>query len=124
MHKVSDKYRGSGEYFIVFNELVKAARHRGTATYQELADLIGLPIVGAYMGKEIGHLLGEISEDESDRGRPMLSAIAVGVDGSPGDGFFGLAKTLGKFSGSGDEEQRRFWEGELKQVHEFWKRKF
>jgi hypothetical protein len=40
MSVVTDKYRGIGEYFSVFNELVKAARHRGTATYQELADLV------------------------------------------------------------------------------------
>jgi hypothetical protein len=98
VNKVPDKYRGSGQYFIVFEELVNAARYRGTVTYQELADLVGLPILGAHMGREIARMLGEISEDESTRGRPMLSAVAVGVDGSPGDGFFELAKTLGKLS--------------------------
>ena len=49
---------------------------------------------------------------QADRGRPMLSAIAVGVSGSPGDGFFGLAKTLGKFVGSGDV--RSFGEGQVR----------
>jgi hypothetical protein len=124
MKKVNDKYRGSAQYFMVFNELASAARHRGTTTYQELADLIGLPIVGAYMGKEIGHLLGEISEDEVDRNRPMLSAIAVGVDGSPGDGFFNLAKSLGKLASDGREEKNGFWEEEKKKVYDMWKRKF
>lgn len=61
MSIVTDKYRGTGEYFLVFNELVKAAKYRGIVTYQELASLIGLPVVGAYMGSEIGHILGEIS---------------------------------------------------------------
>lgn len=122
MSKVPNKYRGSGQYFIVFNELVAAARHRGTATYQELADLIGLPIMGAYMGKEVGQLLGEISEDECDRDRPMLSALAVGVNGKPGDGFYDLAKTLGKL-GSGEAEDH-FWEAERRKLYEIWQRKF
>ena len=91
---VTDKYRGTGEYFLVFNELVAAAKYRGTVTYQELAGVVGLPIVGAYMGTEIGHILGEISEDEHELGRPMLSAVAVGVAGMPGDGFFCVCKEL------------------------------
>jgi hypothetical protein len=121
---VTDKYRGTGEYFLVFNELVFAAKHRGTATYQELADLVGLPIVGAHMGTEIGHVLGEISEDQHKLGRPMLSAVAVGVSGMPGPGFFACAKSLGKFNGELQDEQRRFWETELKAVYQLWQRKF
>jgi hypothetical protein len=125
MSVVTDKYRGTGEYFLVFNELVKAARNRGTATYQELADLIGLPITGDYMASELGHLLGAISEDQHQRKRPMLSAVAVKVDGLPGKGFFDLAKNLKKYSGSEDrEEQRLFWEAETKHVYDLWKRKF
>jgi len=29
---VTDKYRGTGEYFLVFDELFAAAKHRGTVT--------------------------------------------------------------------------------------------
>jgi hypothetical protein len=54
----------------------------------------------------------------------MLSSIAVGVDGSPGDGFFGLAKTLGKLTSDGQEDQHRFWEDEVKKVYSLWKQKF
>ena len=111
---VTDKYRGTGEYFLVFNELVAAAKYRGTVTYQELAGVVGLPIVGAYMGTEIGHILGEISEDEHELGRPMLSAVAVGVAGMPGDGFFVCAKSLGKFTSEKGDARRHFWEAELK----------
>jgi hypothetical protein len=124
MNNVTSKYRGTGEYFLVFNELVRAARYRGTVTYQEVAELIGLPIVGSYMGKEVGHVLGEISEDQHQCGRPMLSAIAVGVDGLPGEGFFKLAITLGKFTGHGDTEQRRFWDRERSAVYELWQKKY
>jgi len=110
---------------LVFNELVKAARSRGTITYQELADLIGFPIIGDYMGTELGHLLGEISEDQDQLKRPMLSTVAVKVDGLPGKGFFDLAKKLGKYSGDDDKHERhRFWEAETNRVYDLWKRKF
>jgi len=123
MAVVTDKYRGTGEYLIVFSALVRAARSRGTVTYQEVADLVGLPITGSYMGVETGHILGEISQDEHKLGRPMLSAVAVGVDGMPGGGFFECAKGLGKFSGQ-EGERRRFWEAEVRAVYQLWRRKF
>ena len=89
---VSDKYRGTAEYVLVLGELVRAAQYRGLTTYQDIAHLVGLPQHGNYMAKEIGLLLGAISEDEADAGRPMLSAVAVNVKGDPGAGFFVLAR--------------------------------
>jgi len=125
MNNVTNKYRGTGEYFLVFNELVNAARSRGTVTYQELADLIGLPITGDHMASELGHCLGAISEDQYARNRPMLSAVAVTVNGEPGKGFFKLATALKKYNGSeAPEDRRHFWETESKQVYDLWKRKF
>jgi len=82
-----------------------------------------LPTVGAYMGSEIGHIRGEISEDENSINRPMLSAVAAGVSGMPGDGFFECAKLLKKLD-SAKQERRHFWEAELKCVHQFWQKKF
>ena len=81
MSVVSDKYRGSKEYLLVYCELIRPARYRGTTTYQAIAEIMGLPLRGSYMGSEIGKVLGEISEDELNQERPMLSAIAVGVSG-------------------------------------------
>src|SRR5260370_32233316 len=125
MGLVPEKYRGTGEYFLVFNALVQAARSRGTVTYQELADLIGFPIIGDYMGTELGHLLGEISEDQDHLKRPMLSTVAVKVDGLPGTGFFDLAKKLGKYSGGDDKkEQHRFWEAETDRAYDLLQRRF
>src|SRR5215510_11953840 len=95
MAPVKDKYRGTTKYVHVLAELVRAAQYRGITTYQDIAVIMGLPIQGAYMGKETGHILGEISEDEFRSGRPMLSAVAVGVSGRPGPGFYSLAKSLG-----------------------------
>ncbi len=46
------------------------------------------------MGKEVGHLLGEITEDEVARQRPMLSAVVVDVKGKVGPGFFTWLRSL------------------------------
>ena len=118
------KYRGSTEYLLVYGELIKAARYRGLTTYQAVAEIMGLPLRGNYMGKEVGHMLGEISQDELDHGRPMLSALAVGVSGLPGSGFFSLARELGKLQERSKEAQRRFWEEEKAAVYKAWKREF
>jgi hypothetical protein len=115
---VNDKYRSTKEYALVYAELITAAKYHGTVTYQEIAKIIGLPMKGNQMGGAIGHVLGEISEDEGNHGRPMLSAIAVNVHRSPGPGFFTLAKLLGKL---GDEDEHAFWKKECNQVYETWK---
>ena len=108
MSVVTDKYRGTKEHCLVYRELITAARYRGTITYQEIAAIMDLPMVGSHMGREVGHLLGAISEDEHVQGRPMLSAVAVGVSGQPGDGFFALARELGKLQDDSTDGRRRF----------------
>jgi hypothetical protein len=122
---MSDKYRGSREYVLIYSELINAARYRGTVTFQELADLVGLPLIGNYMGTELGWYLGTISEDEvKEHGRPMLSALAITVEGKPGDGFFGLARDLGKLTSDHQSDQRAFWEAEKRAVYQTWQRSF
>jgi hypothetical protein len=122
--KYPTKYRGSKEYLLVYCELIRAARYKGTTTYQAVADIMGLPLQGNYMGAEVGHMLGEISQDELDHGRPMLGALAVGVRGSPGRGFFNLARECGKLQGDSKEEEQRFWEGEKAAVYAMWRKEF
>ncbi len=43
-------HRGTKAYLLIYAELITAARYRGTVTYQELAELVGLPLHGIYMG--------------------------------------------------------------------------
>ena len=119
MSNVESKYRGTKAYALVVSELITAAKYRGTFTYMEIANILGIHKPGSHMAKQVGKILGEISEDEASLGRPMLSAIAVGVEGKPGPGFFGLARDLGKLT-AGDDEQK-FWEKERKAVYEYWK---
>lgn len=76
------------------------------------------------MGREVGQVLGEISEDEVNEGRPMLSAIAVSKDGTSSEGFFGLAESLGRLTERDAVTDKRFWENERKAVYKIWQRRF
>jgi hypothetical protein len=118
---VPHKYRGTTEYARVREELVRAAECGELTTYGKLAEIMGLPARGNHMSRETGHLLGEISEDEVQAGRPMLSALVVTVAGKPGSGFINLAKDLGKFSG-GTVDEVRFWRQECQAVYQSWRR--
>jgi len=117
---VKEKYRGTTQYVRVLGELVHAAQYRGVTTYQDLAVIMGLPLQGSHLAHEVGQMLGEISEHEVGAGRPMLSAVVVGVSGKPGSGFAAVAKDLGRLSDGEDEHS--FWQRERDAVYEAWRR--
>ena len=121
MTTVSSKYRGTKEYHLAYMTLITAAQYRGLVTYARIAQILGITQPGHHMAREVGQLLGEISEDEHLNGRPMLSALAVGVTGRPGEGFFALARGLGKLSTEDPAESERFWQSERERVYETWK---
>lgn len=120
MSAVSDEYRGSKEYLLVYCKLIRAAQDDETMTYGDIAPILGLPPSGNYMGVEIGKLLDEINEDEHGQGRPMLSALVVGTRGMPGDGFFKLARALGRLQENAKEAERHFWRQEKAAVYAAW----
>jgi len=76
------------------------------------------------MGSEIGHLVGEISEDEHAHGRPMLSAIVVSVKGRPGPGFFALAIELGELNDDSEEGKEAFWLKTRDALYKTWGQKY
>jgi hypothetical protein len=119
---MSNKYEQTKEYFIAYSILIGAAQHHGLATYQEIVWATGLPKVGSQMAHEIGLLLACISENEKKQGRPMLSTLAVGVSGAPGEGFLPWARQLG-FLADGMDEQA-FWGEECQKVYAEWKIKY
>src|SRR3972149_8350236 len=104
MTTIGTKYRGTKEYHLVYCELVIAAQYRGVVGYHKIAKILGIDQPGHHMAREVGQVLGEISEDEHNAGRPMLSAVAVSVKGYPGEGFFALARRLGSLT-SGPETE-------------------
>jgi hypothetical protein len=114
------RYRGTTVYIHVLAELVRAAQYRGLTTYQDVAVIMGLPQRGSHMGREIGEILGEIVEDEVSAGRPMLSAVIVGVSGRPGPGFFVFAREIGRMDASLSEDE--FWRQEREAVYAAWRR--
>lgn len=114
--------RDTIEYYLVYSELIHAARHRGTVTYQELAHVVGLPLVGSYMGSRIGELIGAVAANEVRLGRPMLSAVAVKANGDIGSGFFPFAIELGLFEPGGDE--LAFLEDQRKKCYKTWAQQF
>jgi hypothetical protein len=120
MSIVSNKYRGTTKYIHVMAELVRAAQYRGVTTYQDIAVIMGLPLQGSHMGKEVGLVLGEVAEDEVLAGRPMLSAVVVSVDGSVGPGFFALAKALGLLTGA--QSETAFLETTRNAAYAAWRR--
>ena len=70
------------------------------------------------MAREVGQLLGEISEWEHNHGRPLLSAVVIRKDtGMPGEGFFSLAKQLKICQGQNKQSLRQ---KELKNVYSTW----
>ena len=113
-------YRGTTTYVHVLAELVRAAQYRGVTTYQDLAVIMGLPQSGSHMGRETGQVLGAIAEDEVAAGRPMLSAVAVGVSGRPGPGFYVLARELGRMVDGQSEDE--FWTAERESTYAAWRR--
>lgn len=112
------------EYHLLYSELIKAARHRGTVTYQELALVVGLPLTGNYMGKRLGEILGAIFQNEYLQNRPLLSAVAVTTNGRPGGGFFRLAYELGLIDSDDPERHHAFWEDQVMQCYETWQQRF
>ena len=74
------------------------------------------------MSAATGEMLGEISSEEHAQGRPMLSAVAVNVNGVATGGFYTLARKLGKLQDDSREGERQFWEAEKAAVHETWRR--
>lgn len=121
---MSKEIHGSKEYCLIYADLITAARYRGTVTYQEIAEMIGLRTFGANMGQQIGRYAGEISKEEVKYGRPMLSAILVTVGGKPSSGFYDLARELGKLQGDSNEAEEAFFHQERQAVYATWKRAF
>jgi hypothetical protein len=116
---MAKEWKNTKEYFITYGILINAAKHSGLATYQEIAQACGLPTTGNYMGSVVGGILGAISKNELEQGRPFLSALAVGISGKPGPGFLDWAKELNAASENQDEED--FFLQECKKIYEAWK---
>jgi len=118
MNEVKARYRGRPEYLLVYAALIEAAKERDFITYSWVAQTMGLPPRGNYMSREVGQLLGEITQEEHDKGRPMLSALARNATGGIGPGFFALARDLGRMQA--DDDKAAFLAAETEAVYSAW----
>lgn len=97
--------------------MIARAKFRGQITYSDLVTKVSAVRFDAH-DTRLFHMLGEISIEESDAGRGMLSAVVVHKHGDmePGAGFFVLANHLGHDA----KDHTRFWVDEAKNVYAFW----
>jgi hypothetical protein len=116
-HEVRDWKKAKAECIALLADVAKA---RGRIAYSDLAPQIKA-IEFEHDDPRFWHLLGEVSIDEMNDGRGMLSAIVVHKHGDmrPGPGFYELAKWAGKEVGEVD----RFWLAEFNRVHDVWANK-
>jgi hypothetical protein len=103
----------------VYRHLQRLAREGKTATYAVLAALTGLDVAKAEDRRRLADLLREVSVGEHRQRRPMLSVVVVlRRRGTPGRGFFDLARELGRYDGS---DPQAFWTAELNRVYDEWR---
>lgn len=97
--------------------LAERARMRGMIPYSDLVARIGAidfdPQEFAFF-----HFLGEISREEANAGRGMMTALVVHKAGDmqPGPGFYELAQELGRDV----KDITACWVQEFKIVHAAW----
>ncbi|WP_040496395.1 hypothetical protein [Fulvivirga imtechensis] len=104
--------------------LLKHARVNSTITYSDLNQKCELGL-NFELGQDrdyIGELLGEISEYEHSKGRPLLSAMVLhkSKDLDQGDGFYKLCERLGFGNAYELKADRRFEKLQRDKVYEFW----
>lgn len=100
--------------------LIEVATRKGRIAYSELVSQITALSLEPH-DPRLFHLLGEISAEENEAGRGMLTAIVVHKSGDmqPGPGFFELAKSLGKNT----KDPLAGWITEFNKVHDYWANK-
>lgn len=97
--------------------MIDRAKLRGMIPYSDLVKTIDSIKLDAHDSR-LFRLLDEISIEEDELGRGMLSVVVVHKVGDmqPGPGFFELAKSLGRNT----QDIEKCWVAELHRVHAFW----
>ena len=97
--------------------MIAVARRRGTIPYSDLVRKITRCSLERN-DPRLAHMLGEISSEEDEGGRGLLTAVVVhkGGDERPGPGFFELARSLGHEIA----DRELFWIQEVRKVHDAW----
>lgn len=97
--------------------LVGRAKARAMIPYSELVGLVRSVNFNAY-DQRLFAILGQVSMDEYQAGRPLLSVLVVHKTGDmqPGEGFFELAESLGRDT----SDVLKAWIAEVQRVYQHW----
>ena len=97
--------------------MITVARSKDVIAYSDLVRKITSCILEPN-GTPLAHMLGEISSEEDEEGRGLLTVVVVHKTGDmqPGPGFFRLARSRGRHV----EDDEHFWIEELRNVYEVW----
>jgi hypothetical protein len=97
--------------------LKERAKRADPITYSDLVSMISAVVMEPHDAR-LAHFLGEISSEEHQAGRPLITALVVHKhDLQPGRGFFELARSLG-FSIT---DEIAFWSTEIQKLQLQWK---
>jgi|WetSurMetagenome_2_1015567.scaffolds.fasta_scaffold301729_2 hypothetical protein len=102
----------------IYTILKDVARQRHTITYKDLAGTLGLDWGRSYgQCRRLYPVLKGICRAEMAQDHPMLGAVVVRRDSTPGQGFFRGARDLGRLKG---EDEHSFWLNERNAVWHKW----
>ena len=97
--------------------MIAVATRQGVIYYSDLvAEICSINLEP--QSPQLAHMLGEISTEEHEAGRGLLTVVVVHKSGDqmPGPGFFELARSLGHDT----TDREAFWVGELAREHRIW----
>ena len=99
--------------------LKDVARRKNVIAYSHLAEMISNVQVEAH-DRRFFHFLGEVSSEEDEKGRGLLTVLVVHKTGDmkPGPGFFELAEGRGRDV----SDLEKCWVDELNAVYAVWSR--
>lgn len=114
-HYTIDEWEAGKEE--IRNILIEVARKKSVICYSALVAKLKTIRMDPHVGA-IGAILGEISTEENKAGRGLLSVLVVRKTGDmkPGDGFFEMAKSLGRDV----SDKERCWTSEVEKIYEVW----
>lgn len=107
----------------VRNQLIKNARTDGSAmSYRRLINQtdLGLNLEIKHEKQLLGEILDEISEDEHEAGRPLLSALVMDKRNGQGDRFYKLCEKLGYGEWKELKKDEDFVAARIKECCDFW----
>jgi hypothetical protein len=104
----------------LYARLLSFARAKKTASYSEIASIVGLNMDNPSDRDYLGHLLGYISSAEAHEGRPMLSSVVLHKgENTIGQGFQRLGIRLGLKLPKDDEDS--FLVREMQRTFSTWR---